>query len=95
MHTVPDPAMMFPLILVMVFPILTRMILKDNRVKGPGATALYSSRAASGALVITTKSGSRKDKGIGVTFNSNSSINTVLKWPDYQYEYGQGTGKAS
>lgn len=62
--------------------------------KGPGATALYGSRAAGGALLITTKSGAKKNKGIGVTFNSNSSINTVLKWPDYQYQYGQGTGKA-
>jgi TonB-linked SusC/RagA family outer membrane protein len=62
--------------------------------KGAGATALYGSRAANGALIITTKSGIRKDKGIGVTFNSNTSINTVLRWPNYQYEYGQGTGKA-
>ncbi len=62
--------------------------------KGPGATALYGSRAANGALIITTKSGARKDKGIGITFNSNTSVNTVLRWPDYQYEYGQGTGKA-
>jgi TonB-linked SusC/RagA family outer membrane protein len=61
--------------------------------KGPGATALYGSRAANGALIITTKSGSKKTKGIGVTLNSNYSINTVLKWPDYQYEYGQGVGK--
>ncbi len=62
--------------------------------KGPGATALYGSRAAGGALIITTKSGVRKDKGIGVTVNTNASINTVLRWPEYQYEYGQGTGKA-
>jgi TonB-linked SusC/RagA family outer membrane protein len=62
--------------------------------KGPGATALYGSRAANGALLITTKSGARKEKGIGVTLNSNISFNTVLRWPDYQYEYGQGTGKA-
>lgn len=62
--------------------------------KGPGATALYGSRAGNGALLITTKSGSRKNQGIGVTVNSNISINNVLKWPDYQYEYGQGTGKA-
>ena len=61
--------------------------------KGPGATALYGSRAANGALLITTKSGARKDKGIGVTVNTNASINTVLRWPDYQYEYGQGTGR--
>lgn len=62
--------------------------------KGPGATALYGSRAGGGAILITTKSGNRKDKGIGVTVNSNFSINTVLQWPDYQYEYGQGTGTA-
>lgn len=62
--------------------------------KGPGATALYGSRAAGGALIITTKSGARKDSRIGVTVNTNVSINTVLRWPEYQYEYGQGTGKA-
>ena len=62
--------------------------------KGPGATALYGSRASNGALLITTKSGAHKDKRIGVTVNSSISFNDVLKWPDYQYEYGQGTGKA-
>ncbi len=58
--------------------------------KGPGATALYGSRAAGGALIITTKSGARKEKGIGVTVNSNISIDQVNRWPDYQYEYGEG-----
>lgn len=62
--------------------------------KGPGATALYGARASNGALIITTKSGSKKNNGIGVTLNSNVSVNTVLRWPDYQYEYGQGTGRA-
>jgi len=62
--------------------------------KGASATALYGNRAANGALLITTKSGARKDKGIGVTINSTFSFNDVLKWPDYQYEYGQGTGTA-
>jgi TonB-linked SusC/RagA family outer membrane protein len=62
--------------------------------KGPGATALYGSRAANGALLITTKSGKRNQKGIGVTLNTNISAQTVLRWPDYQYEYGQGTGRA-
>lgn len=61
--------------------------------KGPGATALYGSRAANGVLIITTKSGSKKGKGIGVTVNSNFSFNDVLRWPDYQHEYGQGVGK--
>lgn len=58
--------------------------------KGPGATALYGSRAAGGALIITTKTGSRKDKGLGITINSNISIDQVNRWPDYQYEYGEG-----
>jgi TonB-linked SusC/RagA family outer membrane protein len=58
--------------------------------KGAGATALYGSRAATGVIMITSKSGSRRQKGIGVTFNSNTSMDGVLKWPDYQYEFGQG-----
>jgi len=58
--------------------------------KGPGATALYGSRAAGGAIIITTKSGVRKDKGIGVTFNSNVSVESINRWPDYQFEYGEG-----
>ena len=61
--------------------------------KGPAATALYGSRAANGALLVTTKSGAKKSKGLGITVNSNFSLNNVLRWPDYQYEYGQGTGK--
>ncbi|WP_225586787.1 SusC/RagA family TonB-linked outer membrane protein [Algoriphagus sp. Y33] len=62
--------------------------------KGASATALYGSRAANGALIVTTKSGSRKNKGLGVTINSNFSFQNVLNWPDRQYEYGQGTGKS-
>lgn len=61
--------------------------------KGPGATALYGSRAANGALIITTKSG-KKTKGLGVTYNSSVSLDIIQRWPDYQYEYGQGTGKS-
>jgi hypothetical protein len=41
--------------------------------------------------MITTKSGKSKNGKIQVTFNSYSSYDTVLKWPDWQYEYGQGT----
>jgi TonB-linked SusC/RagA family outer membrane protein len=59
--------------------------------KGPSAAALYGSRAANGALIITTKSGSRQQKGLGVTVNTNISFNDVLRWPDFQHEYGQGT----
>lgn len=60
--------------------------------KGASAAALYGSRAANGALIITTKSGTKRNKGIGISLNTNYSFNDVLRWPDYQHEYGQGTG---
>jgi TonB-dependent SusC/RagA subfamily outer membrane receptor len=62
--------------------------------KGAGATALYGNRAAGGAIIITTKSGQRKGKGIGVTYNANVSIDQVNRWPDYQFEYGEGRTSA-
>jgi TonB-linked SusC/RagA family outer membrane protein len=57
--------------------------------KGPNAAALYGSRAANGVVLITTKSG-KGSKGVGVSFNSQTSFESPLKLPDYQYEYGQG-----
>lgn len=57
--------------------------------KGPNATALYGERGAGGAIIITTKSGKNR-KGIGVTLTSNTTIESMSRWPDYQYEYGQG-----
>jgi TonB-linked SusC/RagA family outer membrane protein len=59
--------------------------------KGPGAAALYGQRGANGAIIITTKSGMKRS-GLGITFNSNTSMESVNRWPDMQYEYGQGTG---
>ncbi|WP_267739550.1 SusC/RagA family TonB-linked outer membrane protein [Myroides injenensis] len=61
--------------------------------KGPGAAALYGSRASNGVLMITTKSG-KKNTGLGVSFNSNVSFDIIQRWPKYQYEYGQGNGKS-
>ena len=61
-----------------------------NVLKGPGAAALYGQRGANGAIIITTKSGATRKKGLGITFVSNASIETVNRWPDLQYEYGQG-----
>jgi TonB-linked SusC/RagA family outer membrane protein len=58
--------------------------------KGPAATALYGSRAANGAIVITTKSG-RKDKGIGVTVNSSVVVERAGYWPDFQTKFGSGS----
>lgn len=57
--------------------------------KGPSAAALYGSRASNGVLLITTKSGKR-EKGIGLSFNSNTTFNNVFILPDYQNEYGGG-----
>ncbi len=58
--------------------------------KGPAATALYGSRAANGAIVITTKAG-RKNKGIGVTVNSSVVVERAGYWPSFQTEYGSGS----
>ncbi|MFC3198374.1 SusC/RagA family TonB-linked outer membrane protein [Parapedobacter deserti] len=57
--------------------------------RGPAAAALYGSRAGSGAIVITTKTGSKQAK-INISVNSNAVFDRVLNWPDYQYEYGEG-----
>nr|WP_292963988.1 MULTISPECIES: TonB-dependent receptor plug domain-containing protein [unclassified Allomuricauda] len=54
--------------------------------KGANATALYGSRAANGAVIITTKSG-RGRKG-GVSFSSKTTFESVLKAPEYQGVYG-------
>lgn len=57
--------------------------------KGPAAAALYGSRAANGAILITTKTGKGK-KGLGVQINSNTSFDNPLRLPQWQNKYGQG-----
>ncbi|MGZ5220950.1 MAG: SusC/RagA family TonB-linked outer membrane protein, partial [Chitinophagaceae bacterium] len=63
--------------------------------KGAAAAALYGSRAARGAIIITTKSG-QKNKGIGVDFSSSYTTSQALNFMDeiVQTEYGQGQGGA-
>ncbi|MDF3076579.1 MAG: TonB-dependent receptor plug [Sphingobacteriaceae bacterium] len=63
--------------------------------KGPGAAALYGQRGANGAIIITTKSGNAKRKTMGVKFTSNGSFEEINRWPDMQYEYGQGLDGAA
>ena len=62
--------------------------------KGAAASALYESRAANGVVMITTKKGSKKDKGIGISINSGVTIGSVDKstFPTYQEQYGAGYG---
>lgn len=57
--------------------------------KGPNAAALYGSRAANGAIVITTKSG-RNTRGLGIVATQDVSFETPLRLPSYQNEFGQG-----
>jgi len=59
--------------------------------KGPAAAALYGSRAANGAIVITTRSGKGSSKGFQATASSNVTFDNVSKLPDYQNSYGQGS----
>jgi TonB-linked SusC/RagA family outer membrane protein len=58
--------------------------------KGPAAAALYGSRASNGALIITTKSGTKGANKTEITFSSSNSASSILKLPDFQNEYGQG-----
>ncbi len=60
--------------------------------KGAAAAALYGSRAANGAIIITTKAGRKKSrKGLEITYNTSYSIEDVAGLPEYQNKYGQGT----
>lgn len=59
--------------------------------KGPGATALYGSRASNGALIITTKSGKgNANRKNSVSFSTGITMSSILKLPDFQNQYGQG-----
>src|SRR6184192_4465700 len=59
--------------------------------KGPNAAALYGSRASNGAIVIVTKNGrGGPSDGFGVTATFGTTLETPLRLPDYQNQYGQG-----
>lgn len=60
--------------------------------KGPAASALYGSRAASGAIIITTKTGkAQARKKNTVEYTGSYNMNEVNRLPDYQNTYAQGT----
>lgn len=64
-----------------------------NVLKGAAATALYGSDGANGAIMITTKSGKGKKKGTGrteITFSTAHTWSNVLRYPEFQNEFGQG-----
>jgi TonB-linked SusC/RagA family outer membrane protein len=64
-----------------------------NVLKGGAATALYGLRAASGAIIITTKKGKASTgKKINVTFSTSVTLDKVSQLPPLQKQYAQGSG---
>lgn len=57
--------------------------------KGVSAAALYGNRAQGGVILITTKKG-RKGQGLGISFNSNTVLEQMIPYDDYQDVYGVG-----
>lgn len=61
--------------------------------KGPNAAALYGSRGINGAIVITTKKGTKDKKGWEVNFNNSLVFDgSWIAVPEAQTEYGRGNG---
>ena len=71
--------------------------------KGLAATAIYGSRAQNGAILITTKKGTKNNKGYSIEFNSSTQLDKgFIALPrtqdlygggDYsQYSFGDGKG---
>lgn len=59
--------------------------------KGAAATALYGSRAAAGAIIVTTKSGkSNKDGSTRIEYSVSYRIDDLFVTPDYQDQYAMG-----
>jgi len=60
--------------------------------KGPNAAALYGFRGINGAIIITTKKGTKDKKGWQIDYNSTTELEKgFLALPKDQYEYGRGT----
>jgi len=60
--------------------------------KGPNAAALYGFRGQNGAIVITTRRGSKETKGWQIDVNNSTMLeDTWLTIPKSQTEYGRGT----
>ena len=58
--------------------------------KGAAATALYGSRAANGVILITTKTGKKAQKGLGIEYNGGMQWETLLRLPQMQNDFGMG-----
>ncbi|HVZ26665.1 MAG TPA: SusC/RagA family TonB-linked outer membrane protein, partial [Sediminibacterium sp.] len=65
-------------------------IAKITVLKGSTAAALYGSRAANGAVVLTTKKSISQKGMTGISFNSTTTFESPLKLPRLQNQYGAG-----
>lgn len=61
-----------------------------NILKGPSAAALYGSRAANGAIIITTKKGN--EDSFTIDYNGGISVDVPNLLIDFQNQYGRGNG---
>jgi TonB-linked SusC/RagA family outer membrane protein len=60
--------------------------------KGPNAAALYGFRGINGAIIITTKKGTKDKKGWQIDYNTTTELEKgFLALPKDQYQYGRGT----
>ncbi len=62
--------------------------------KGASAAALYGSRAGNGVVLITTRSGAKGKKGLGVSFNSSTVFDIMTDVYPYQTRFGSGKAGA-
>ena len=62
--------------------------------KGASAAALYGSRAGNGVILITTRSGLKGKKGIGVSVNSSVVFDVLTDIYPYQTKFGSGKAGA-
>ena len=58
--------------------------------KGAAATALYGSRAGAGVILITTKKGTKQNRGVGIEYNGGLQWETVMRLPQMQNNFGMG-----
>jgi TonB-linked SusC/RagA family outer membrane protein len=63
--------------------------------KGAAASALYGIDGARGVILVTTKKGNKKGKGLTVEYSTTYTTSQVTNLPALQTKFGKGTGGAS
>ncbi|MDP2336606.1 MAG: SusC/RagA family TonB-linked outer membrane protein [Bacteroidota bacterium] len=88
-----------PLVVVDGVPVGNDKMMKDlstdniesvTVLKGPSAAALYGSRAGTGVILITSKSGKTKKNGIGVEVSVGSTYSVPYKYINLQNRFTTG-----